>query len=163
MTNVYYALVNSYIRYGLIIWGNASANSLKPLEVIVNRAIRIMSFAPLGRLNTKPIFKHLKILDVHETFTLESAKYIFKLKNSLLPIDTIARHFDVTNTTSRPVRLSRNYVISLVPAELRSQYARKSIQFRQTTLWQEIPADIQNCSSLSSFKCFLKEHLLSIN
>ena len=76
LTNVYYALVNSYIRYGLIIWGNASANSLKPLEVIVNRAIRIMSFAPLGRLNTKPIFKHLKILDVHETLTLESAKHI---------------------------------------------------------------------------------------
>ena len=87
----------------------------------------------------------LSLVDVHETFTLESAKYIFKVKNSLLPIDTIARHFDVTNTSSRPVRLSRNSVISFVPAELRSQYARKSIQFRQTTLWQEIPAEIRNC------------------
>ena len=163
LTNVYYALVNSYTRYGLVSWGTASAESLKPLVSLVNRAIRIMSFAPLGRLNTKPVFKHLKILDVNETFALESAKFIFKVKHGLLPIETIARHFDVANTNSRPVRLSRNQVISLVPFELRSQYARRSIQLREGSLWQEIPAEIRNCESFNCFKNLLKEYYIQYN
>ena len=41
-----------------------------------------MSFAPLGRVNAKPIFEHLNILDIRQTFTLETAKFIFKENNA---------------------------------------------------------------------------------
>ena len=51
LKNIYYALVNSYLRYGISSWGNASSEVLKPLNVLINRVVRIMSFAPLGRLS----------------------------------------------------------------------------------------------------------------
>ena len=63
LKNVYYALVNSYLRYGISSWGNASTDVLKPLNSLLNRVVRIMSFAPLGRLNPNPIYKHLNLLD----------------------------------------------------------------------------------------------------
>ena len=43
LTNVYHALINSYIRYGIVVWGGASANALKPLQTMLNKAIRIIS------------------------------------------------------------------------------------------------------------------------
>ncbi len=74
LKSIYYALLNSYIRYGLTTWGNASYDTLQPLRVLTNRAVRIMSFAPFGRLDTKPIYTHFNILDVDNTFLLEAGK-----------------------------------------------------------------------------------------
>ena len=55
--NIYNALINSYLRYGLIALGNASFETLQPIRVLlVNRAIRIMPFAQFGRLDTEPIY-----------------------------------------------------------------------------------------------------------
>ena len=51
LKNVYYALIHSYLRYGIAVWGNASANILKPLQTIVNKALRIMTFAPFGNID----------------------------------------------------------------------------------------------------------------
>ena len=87
--NIYYALINSYLRYGLIAWGTASFETLQPIRVLVNRAIRIMSFAPFGRLDTEPIYKHFNILNVDDTFLLETGKLIYKFKKSLIPSDII--------------------------------------------------------------------------
>ena len=80
----------------------------------------------------------------------------------MLPIDTITDHFNVLiSTNSRHTRSNRNLLISSsVPIELRSQYAKKSIQLRQIALWQDIPADIKSSVSLSSFKNSLKEYYL---
>ena len=44
LKNVYHALLYSYLRYGIIVWGNAAHSSLQPLEILVNKAIRIMAF-----------------------------------------------------------------------------------------------------------------------
>ena len=92
LKNIYYALVNSYLRYGISSWGNASSEVLKPLNVLVNQVVRIMSFAPLGRLSQnkqRQIYKHLNILDVNSTFLLETSKFIFKSKNDLLPFTNL--------------------------------------------------------------------------
>ena len=50
LLNVYHALINSYVRYGIIAWGSASKAAVKPLQTIVNKAIRIITFAPFGNL-----------------------------------------------------------------------------------------------------------------
>ena len=159
LKNIYYALVNSYIRYGLTSWGNASSETLKPLQAMINRIVRIMSFAPLGRVSAKPIFEHLNILDLKQTFTLETAKFIFKKKNNLLPLSTIAHHFDRPVTSSnRPQR--RPNSILFIPIELCSEFAKKSIQIRQIEIWDDIPNAIRNSETLNAFKKLLKHHLI---
>ena len=93
---MYYALVNSYIRYGIVDWGNAAENVIKPLHTLLNRIVRIMTFAPFG-IGTKPIFDFLEILDVSQIFSLETAKFVYKSKNQMLPISTLANHFERRN------------------------------------------------------------------
>ena len=78
---MYYALLHSYLRYGILTWGNAYDATLKPLQILVNRALRIITFAPFGRVDLNPIYKELKLLDVKSTFYFETSKFMFKLKN----------------------------------------------------------------------------------
>ena len=77
---MYHALVNSYIRYGIVVWGGASSSALKPLQTLLNKAIRIISFAPYGNLDLIPAYKELQLLTVEKTYALELAKLTYKSK-----------------------------------------------------------------------------------
>jgi len=79
LLNVYHALVHSYLRYGILIWGNASQSVLDPLQILVNKAARIMVSAPFGNIDLNPAYDYLKILNVTKTFLLETGKYHYKL------------------------------------------------------------------------------------
>ena len=46
LKNVNHALVHSYLCCGILVWGHATQSVLKPLEILVNKAIRIMTFVP---------------------------------------------------------------------------------------------------------------------
>ena len=64
LKSVYYALVHSYLRYGIVVWGNAiETECIKPLNSLLDRVVRIMTFAPF-RINTGPIFNFLKFLNM---------------------------------------------------------------------------------------------------
>ena len=69
------ALIHSYLRYGILIWGNASKLVRTPLQTLLNKAARIMVSAPFGNIDLKPAYDYLKILDVSKLFMLETAKY----------------------------------------------------------------------------------------
>ena len=61
LKNVYHALLHSYIRYGIVIWGHAAPAVLNPLQTLMNRAIRIMTYAPFGNIDLNPVYKELKL------------------------------------------------------------------------------------------------------
>ena len=160
LKHIYYALVNSYLRYGIISWGNASQESLQPLNTLINRAVRIISFAPLGRLNTKPIFKHLRLLNVQETFDLETVKFVYKEKFDLLPDSNIANHFERISFISRPTRQTQRNRLSVVPLSLLSEHAKKSIQMRKNEIWMKIPVSLRSCQFFNTFKVKFKASLI---
>ena len=68
LREIYYALVYSYVRYGICIWGNANQTALDPLKVLNHRAARIMTFAPFGRIDMKPVLDNIEILDIEDIF-----------------------------------------------------------------------------------------------
>ena len=160
LVSIYYALINSYVRYGVVAWGNASAEVLKPLHSLINRAMKIMAFSPFGRVATEPIYDYFNILNIDQTFTLECGKFIFKSKNALLPISTIASHFS-RETSHRPGLRIYNTGASIVPFELLSVYAKKSIQHKSAGIWDNIPISIRNLEFFGAFKRQYKKHLLS--
>ena len=73
LIEIYHAIVHSYVRYGILTWGNASDTALNLLQVILNRAVRIITFAPFGRIDVSTIFKELGILDAKNTFSSKRA------------------------------------------------------------------------------------------
>ena len=160
LCSVYYALAHSYLRYGILAWGNATVSTIKPLDTLINRCVRIMSFAPFGHIQINPIYECLGILNVDKTFKLETAKFIFKSINGLLPLSSIASHFEleapIAHNYNTRQRNSRSNII-----EFSTSYGKKSIQFRKTEALSNIPADIRNSRSLKTFKNHYKKYLNS--
>jgi len=72
LVEVYHSLIHSYLRYGIMVWGNASESTLQPLKCLINRAVRIITFAPFGRVDLEPIYGYLKILDVEKVFSFRN-------------------------------------------------------------------------------------------
>ena len=86
---MYYALVHSYARYGICAWGNASKTTMQPLTSLINRAVRIMTFAPFGNIDVDSIYQYLDILKLpdisslnQENLPLSSRKAYYQLATS---------------------------------------------------------------------------------
>ena len=102
LKNVYHALVHSYLRYGILVWGHATKSVLKPLEILANKAIRIMTFAPFGNIDLKSVYHELKLLEVPRICKLETGNFEYKHQNNLLPIQ-------ICNLFENSSQISHNY------------------------------------------------------
>ena len=160
LISVYYALVHSYLKYGIMSWGNASSSVLEPLINLNTRAVRIMTFAPFGNIDVKSIYKYLNILEIPQLFTLESGKFIFKSENGLLPNVNIAKHFELRNANVNHQYGFRNHGIHLQTIICDRSHGKKSIQFRGSKLWNDLSEELRNSNSLNIFKRRYKKFLL---
>ena len=161
LIEIYNALIHSYIRYGIIAWGNASEATLKPLQILMNRALRIITFAPFGRVNIKPIYRDFKVLNVTNTLFLETSKHMFKLKNNLFPLrfaDYFVRYEDSSPNSYELRSRVRNNNVHIAITRLQS--SNKSIQIRGEKLWNDLPDDTKVISTFSCFKKMIKSHLI---
>ena len=158
LREVYHALIHSYLRYGIIAWGTAAKSNLNPLQTLINRAIRIMSFSPFGQVDLKPLYEILEILRVEEIYTLEVAKFTFKQKNRTLP-DNLAGYFKIEASVSN--RRKKHQVKYRVLSNTAS--GTKSIQQKSIEIWDQVPEEIKDALSMKSFKNMLKSHLILVN
>ena len=158
LISVYYALVHSYLRYGITSWGNATSTAMQPLISLANRAVRIMTFAPFGNIDVKSIYKYLNILEIPQLFTLETGKFIYKSHNGLLPIDCIAKHFEMRNANVthphgiRDRRVHKHKFVNLQTISIEKSLGEKSIQFRGAKLWKDLSDEIRDSVSFNIFK-----------
>ena len=158
LREVYHALVNSYVKYGITAWGNASDTALQPLKVLLNKVIRIITFAPYGPLDLKPVYQELEFLNLNQTFLFERGKFMFKKHKNLLPT-TIANYFEVAPPPEHSYNLrnrrSNNYTF-----RSNTVFGEKSIQNEGERLWRELPPYLKDLDSIVTFKKYYKTYLL---
>ena len=53
-----------------------------------------MTFAPFGNIDLQPMYDFLKVLNVNDTFALETGKFQYKFENDLIA-PTIGGYFEV--------------------------------------------------------------------
>ena len=160
LRDIYYALFYSYMRYGITIWGNACETALSPLQTLLHRAARIMTFAPFGRIDIFPLLNYLEILDIKDIFTLETAKLIFKVRNDMIPIP-LKNYFEVRTRVAHRYNLRQRQEI-MQPMIYKTSYALKSIQYKAPFIWNDVPQNLQECETLTRFKKQFKLHLLQM-
>ena len=140
----------------IIAWGTAPKTTLNKLNVIVNRALRIMSFAPFGNVELNPIYDILEILKIEDVYKLEVAKFAFKQNENLLP-NRLANYFEVYSSESNLRRSSR--LNSISQSASNSTFGLKSIQQKIIKVWAEVPDEIKTTPYYNSFKKIFKCHL----
>ena len=159
---VYHAHVNSYIQYGLLLWGNnISKDQLNKLQRIQTECLQLV--APLnkrGNLN-----KYLGILPIHDMIMLENYKFGYKLVNKILPTKTQQLcYLDNKNENLKKKHHynTRNKELPNLPKCMNKAY-RNSFLCTGLQSFQTLPVETKSKPSLSSFakscKLLLKEKL----
>jgi len=138
--NMYNALVMPYFNCCSTAWGNIGKRLSDKIQKLQNRAARILTFS---NYETRSSI----LLDELGWESLENkrlAMIMYKIHNDLSP--SYLRCI-FTNTSNAHAHNRRNSKIT--------EYAKGSLHYRGSFLWNKIPSEIRHLSSLKLFKTSL--------
>ena len=98
LLKIYYALINSHLLYGLIIWGSTFPTYLQKLITLQNKAVKFICAAKFCD-NSSPYYKRLKILKLKDLYKLEVGKFIHSNFKKMLP-KNLSNYFILTSQIS---------------------------------------------------------------
>ena len=147
LIKLYNSLFYPVIVYCIILWGDTSAVHLRPLILLQKKVIRLITNS--GYLShTDPQFLQTGILPVPLIYKYFMGIHMYKL--NLSNLISYPNH-------SYNTRNNRNAFVAFQRLSL----TQKSISFCGPQLWNSIPSNIKESSSLQQFKRAYKSYLLS--
>ena len=185
LSNIYYCLVYSYLNYGIHAWGSASPSDTKCLLVLQKKAVRILTGnqyfqiygEPAGPLpSSSPLFSKLNFLKFEDIYKLNIAKFVYSTLCNLSPTvfsnwftytSDIHDHATRTNATIQSDNyfdvgtVTPTYTLYVHNSRL-SKYGDKLVKVYGPLLWNSIPGNIQDASSVQTFKIYLKKYFLAM-
>ena len=147
LAQVYYALIHSYLNYNICCYLGTSDANVNRLFLLQKRAVRIINGA--GFLDhTDPLFYAKNILKIRDLYKLNVGLFMFERRDA----DDYERNHSY-NTRNRN---------DLLPRQTRlTATLNNSLSSIGPNIWNNIPDNIRNATSLSSFKYQYKTHLVS--
>ena len=175
---IYYSLVYSHLSYGIEAWGSAVKSNLVKLEILQNKAVRILSGVQYFQIygqepgplpSSEPLYKHLEILKLDDIFQLNIAKFVYSVLTFESPTnfhEWFSYDHEVHNHSTRSgAEIIRNsyfdvgtavqtYTLHLKGSN--NKFGEKMIKKSGPVIWNSIPGHIQDATSITVFKYQLK-------
>ena len=83
LRTIYFAIFDSHLRYGCLIWGQKVSQELKKITIIENKGLRILNFkGPLE--HSSSFYKNSKILKLIDIIKLDNIIFVFDQINNNL-------------------------------------------------------------------------------
>ena len=105
LLQLYHALIDPLLTYGIVVWGSAYPSYLSKLKTKQNKAMRIISGSHY-RNKANSIYKKLEVLQIHDLYTYETAKFVYSCFYNLAPIPFIDFFTKVDEVYQRATRQS---------------------------------------------------------
>lgn len=134
-------------------WGNTYNTHLKPLQIIQNRAIRLITSSP-PTYNAKQLLQENNILDVAALVKYNLATFLFKLINEEISLSLIPSS-SLLNTNPTRFAQHNNFILPKV----RTNYGKQTVHFAAISLWNTLPFLIK-IQKTHKFRHELKKFLL---
>ena len=134
---VYYAIFYSHLINGCNLWGSSSNENIEKIEVLQNKCIRILTFAPFNSHIPNQIFINLKLLKVRDVIKLSQLKLIYDFQCSTLPDDLMSLFHlsgDIRSYTSLNSVVNK---LLFIPQFKTKTYGRDSLRYHGPKLWNE--------------------------
>ena len=170
LITLYYSFLYPYLNFCNSVWGNTNDRILKPLVVLQNRAVRLVSGAKRRTIiwnereilipaHTDPLYIKLNVLKLRQIYIYSVQQFVFKYVHGLLP--TIFNDFFLTNSSvhSHNTRSQNMFRMPL----LRSSLAAINIRATGVQLYNYFFNRLSMDCSLISYKAALRKHLITNN
>ena len=135
--------------------GGTTKSTVKKLEVLQKKALRIIANAPYNA-HTTPICANLGIMKMQDIYELQLARFIYSLYNNQVPkplktffsLNSDIHQYNTRNRNNPVLRLHKTNV------------AARSIYTRSYKLWYDMESDIKCSTSLKTFTKKYKRNIL---
>ena len=152
---LYYTMIFPYLHYCNIVWASTYPSRLEKIIVLQKRIIRIISLCNY-REHTSNLFKELHILKFPDITFLQTALFMFRVHNKLLPSHLINTFYQNNEIHHYCTRSSYNYHLELVNTNIK----QFSITYKGPVLWNSIPVSIRSLKNINQFKQHIIDTLL---
>ena len=149
--NMYYALVMPYFNYCSTVWGNIGKGLSDKFQKLQNRAARILTFSNY-ETRSNVLLDELGWERLENIRHKQLAMIMYKIHNNLSP-SYLRQIF--TNTSNVHAHNLRNSEINCYVPKPRTEYAKGSLHYRGSVMWNKIPSEIRHMPSLKVFKISL--------
>ena len=156
---MYYSFVYCHLHYGILTWANSSVSMLKPLKIMQNHILRLMSFKKIkDKVDLNKLYASFNILKLEDIYNLELAKFVYLYHYNALPeiFKNYFKHASEYHNYSTRYASNQNFFI---PRMLTSQGQSSSL-YIGPQIWNNISLDIRSLSC-GRFKKVIKKSLIS--
>ena len=151
------SLALSIINYCCRIWGMTTKEQLERVQKVQNFAAKIAHGGARKYDHVTPIFKNLEWISMENKINFDISIFIYKVLNHLLP-NWLFNLPLVGQVQGRPSRQSNKLAIKRTTTDL----GARAITIRGPRLWNKIPPEIINSSSIQVFKERLRKYYLRL-
>ena len=146
---VYYALVESQLRYGDVVWSSLSRTNLVPLQRLQTRALKIIRNAKIKGIWSFPW------MNVKNIICFDRNVITYKIIHKLCPNSFLEKYKPRPSFSSDNTRNSQNLQIP----KHRTERYDKSFHYSALKEWNNTPRDMRELPTINTFKRQLKLYM----
>ena len=154
---LYHALIHPHLIYALPLWGCTFSSYLQKLQLLQNKAIRII--CNTSRYSSANILFHkLGILKIGDLYQYETGKLMYQYSKNNLPTGLSALFVNLSaihNRQTRSQSLKSLYLPKFSPSR-----CQRSVKFQGTKIWNFISPELKTYS-YNKFKTEFKNQLIA--
>lgn len=147
MLQVYTAMIESVLRYGIVVWGCVYPTTLYPLQIAQNYILRTM-YNKENTFSTKLLYSESRILDVRDLYIMNSLIFI----HSNPALRNYPEHLHVTRTQTH---------LSAALPRCGRVVEQRSIHYLGIKMYNSIPMEIRSSYCVHRFRRLLKQYILA--
>ena len=173
LKSVYYSLIYSHLIHAIQVWGFASDTELDRILTLQKKAVCMTCKDQYPQI-PDPLFAELEILKIHDAFKLQICKFIFDCLSSNSPdifqnwftINISVHSYNTTSNTTIDVNNDFQIISLSTTNKLHTRcsklanYGAKMIKVFGPLLWNKLPENICNSTSVFSLKTNLKKFFI---
>ena len=141
-------VLNSVLVYCLPLFGGCDAGQVKTIQILQNKAARLVCHAPPWS-SRSPLFDKLAWLSVNQLISYHSLISVFKIKRSREP-EYLANSLN-----------NENVYRKVIVTNTRLGLATKSFTFRGAQQWNQLPLYLRNTLKIGLYKKGLRKWILA--
>lgn len=143
---LYFALVESNIRYGITAWGSAYDKAIYPLQILQKTLIKVL-YMKSKFFQSEQLFRETELMTIRNLYYFEILTFVHR-HNS--------RFETITPSYNTRVHINKQYKL---PKPNKSHY-RRTVFYLGLKLYNKLPPEIKSIVSINRYKLQLKHHIL---
>ena len=153
---LYYSMIYSRIKYGLIVYGFTSKKNINKLQSLQNQLLKVLTFKK-RRHSTNEIHNDLRILKVTDLFFQEKVSFVYNYVNNQLP-PTFPNYYtefaQIHNIQTR--NKNNNFIIP----HHRTNIGSTTLQINGAKLWNDLDTTVKRSTSIKTFRNNIKNGII---